>query len=74
MTALLDKLEADLRVIRDQANESAAGDPPPGYEELDREFDALRIADACYHAGFDAMEAAIRNWIYDQRELINHHD
>lgn len=66
--AVLAELEADLRAIKDGANESAAGDPPAGYEELAPGCDALRIADECYHAGFDAMETAIRNWIYDQRQ------
>jgi hypothetical protein len=64
--SLLDKLEADLRSIKDHANESGASSPPDGYEELD-EILARPVADRCWQNGLDAMEAAIRNWIYDQR-------
>jgi hypothetical protein len=66
--AFLAKLESALCSIKNAANESAAGDPPAGYEQLAAESDALRIADECYHAGVSAMETAIRNWIYDERQ------
>lgn len=66
--AQLDKLEADLRSIKDAATESSAGDPPEGYDDLDG-TEAQRVADTCWQNGLDAMETAIRNWIHDQRAL-----
>jgi len=59
-------LKRDLRSIKDAANESAAGSPPAGYDDL--EGDALKVADECYRNGLDAMETAILNWIYDQEK------
>lgn len=59
------KLVADMRAIKDQANEIGAGNPPDGYTELEPTETA--IADACYQGGLDAMETAILNWVYDQQ-------
>ncbi len=59
---IFDNLKADMRSIKDAANEAGAGNPPEGYSELED----TKIADACYQQGMDCMETAILNWIHDQ--------
>lgn len=61
----LARLVADIRSIKDQANENAAGSPPAGYDELGHV--ELLVADECYRNGLDAMETALLNWIHDQQ-------
>lgn len=68
---LLAKLEADLPSIKDAANECAAGNPPEGYTELEQA--SLNVADACYLHGLNAVETAVSNWIYDQRQATPAH-
>lgn len=65
---LLDALEAALPSIKNAAVEIGAGDPPEGYEQLPAGSPEVRTADACWHDGMSAMETAVRDWIFDQRQ------
>lgn len=64
----LDALEAALLSIKDSANEMGAGYPPDGYDEI--ADDARAVADECWEGGLNCMETALRNWIYDQRQIL----
>lgn len=65
---ILARLKADIKSIKDSANENGAGNPPEGYAELD---DA-KVADTCWQNGLDCMETAVLNWIHDQEQIPAH--
>lgn len=64
--ALQEKLgdlpEADVRSIKDAANEMGSANTPEGYDELED----TKIADACFQHGIDCAVTAFQNWLYDQ--------
>lgn len=60
------ELERALKEIKSGAGDVASADPPAGYEELDPESGALRIADASFDQGLNVMETCLLNWLYDK--------
>ncbi len=65
---ILAKLGKELPAICDAANESASGCPPDGYTDLAPGSKELRLADNCYNHGLQAMQTAVSNWVFDERQ------
>ena len=65
-----DQFKDVMAQCRHEAVDNGSGDPPAGYEQLEPDSAALRIADNCWHGGMDAMETAVLNWFFDQQQAL----